>query len=130
MLLNCIYQMISFCFVYICYSKIVNNQGVTDGPSVVLPKVWCGCTLAITLFSKSFFQELLGNNAGLGQAIHSLPDLAVDKAVGRGDCSKLVMFDDIVRHVGQFQTYVLVLHHWGVKVKIFDIHHHTFCSCC
>jgi hypothetical protein len=37
--------------------------------------------LVVTLFGKSLLEELYGNDAGLGEAVHSFPDFDVDPSV-------------------------------------------------
>jgi hypothetical protein len=37
------------------------------------------------MLRKPLLKKFLGNDAGLGQAVHSLVDLAIDEPVGCGD---------------------------------------------
>jgi hypothetical protein len=81
------------------HSKFIDDQTEADGLHVVLPQTGSCLALAVTMPHKPLLEKFLGNDAGLGQAVHSLADLAIDEPVGCGNQSEIVVLDDIVRHV-------------------------------
>jgi hypothetical protein len=77
---------------------------------------------------EAFLEQLLGNDTGLWEAVHPLLYLAVDVAIGGGFVAEIVVLDDVVRHVGYAQSHVFVSGHWGIQIKILDVHRHEFCA--
>ncbi len=71
---------------------------------------------------------MLGNDTCLWKALHSLLDFTVDVAVGGGFAAKVVVLNDIVWYVNDAEAHVFVSGHWGVEIKILDVHHHEFCT--
>jgi hypothetical protein len=49
-------------------------------------------------------------------------------AIGGGFVAEIVVLDDVVRHVGYAQSHVFVSGHWGIQIKILDVHRHEFCA--
>ncbi len=37
------------------------------------------------------------------------------------------MLNDVLRHVGQSEAHIFVTCHWGIQIKILDVHHHESC---
>jgi hypothetical protein len=62
----------------ILYAKILNNQHECDCPHCVHPESGCVFTLVITIGGKTFLQELVGQDAGLGETPDGLAHLKVD----------------------------------------------------
>ena len=110
--------------------EVVDDEGERDWSPFVRPKSWGGLALGVPVFLESFGQEFLGDDSRLGEAIHALPDFAVDVTVWRRDVSELVVRDHVVGHVRQFQSHVLVPLHWRAQVKILDVHREESCSRC
>ena len=51
------------------YAKIVNHKAETDWVSCVCPETRCEFALAVSSDLEAYFEEFLGNDASLGQAI-------------------------------------------------------------
>jgi hypothetical protein len=98
----------------IFHSKIVDDEGETDGTGVVRPETWRRLALAVDMLGKLFFEQQLGDDTSLPEAIHPLLYFTVDVAVGGGFVSEVVMCNDVVGHVGDTQEHVFKTGHRGV----------------
>ncbi len=58
-------------FVDVFYSEIVDDQCETDWTPFVVPVSWCYFTLAVSCLVESFGEELLRDDTGLREAVHS-----------------------------------------------------------
>ena len=70
--------MICVLFPYVFDAKIVDTEGEADGVPFVGPKTWGELALLVAVFVEAFLEQLLGNQAGLWEAIHSLFNFDVD----------------------------------------------------
>ncbi len=86
----------------IFHSKIVDDKGETDGTGVMRPETWHRFALAVAMRCKPLF------------AVYPLLYFTVDVAVGGGLVSEIVMWDDVVGHVGDMQAHVFEPGHRGV----------------
>ena len=80
------------------------------------------------LFEAFLKQLLVGNDACLWEAVHPLLYLAVDVAIWGGFVVEIIVLDDVVWHVGYTQSHIFVSGHWGIPIKILDVHCHEFCA--
>ena len=93
----------------IFHSKIVDDEGETDGTGVVCPETWRRLALAVAMLGESFFKQQLGDDT------HPLLYFTVDVvAVGGGFVLDVVICNDIVGHVGNTQVHVFKTGHRGV----------------
>jgi hypothetical protein len=60
-------------------AKIINNQGEADWEPFVAPVSRGYFALLLACFVESFGEEILGNDAGLREAVHSLSYLTSTK---------------------------------------------------
>ena len=105
-------------------AKIVHGEAETNRASVMCPQSrGCGA-LAIAMLCQALFQQLLGNDTGLWQAVHSLSYFAVDGSVRSGKFAELVMIDNVFGHICESEAHVFVASHRGVQIKILDVHCH------
>jgi hypothetical protein len=79
------------------YPKIVNNKAENYAAPDMTPEAWRVLALVITPFGQSLFEELVGNDAGLGEAIHALTNFDVDPSDVVDQVPEVVSFDDLVR---------------------------------
>ncbi len=73
---------------------------------------------------------MLGNDTSLWKAVHPLLYLAVEVALRGGFVGKLAVLDYIFWHVRKATLHVFIPGHWGIEIKILDVHGHKFCPCC
>jgi hypothetical protein len=103
-------------------SKIVDNQGKSDGPPLVHPQTGSGLALWIAMFLQSFGEELLCDDPCLGGSVHAFLDFAVYVSVWDCYVAQFVMLNDVVRYVHKFQSHVFIPGHWGIQIEIVNIH--------
>jgi hypothetical protein len=78
---------------YVCYfdAKVVNNKAKGDGPLHVTPQSGrCLLALIIPLGREAFFQQIVCQNASLGETVHPLPDLNVDTSASLGNVTQVI----------------------------------------
>jgi hypothetical protein len=102
--------------------KIVNDEGEADGTGVVFPETGGCLALTISMLFEAFLEQLLGDDTSVWQAVHPLLYLPVDIAIGGGFVAEIIVLDDAVWHVGDAQAHILVSGHWGIEIKILDVH--------
>ena len=74
--------------------------------------------LEVTFFGKSLLEELVGNDAGLGEAVHSFPNFDVDPSVFVNLVPKDVFYDDLLRDDVESEVHVVRIGHWCVEVEV------------
>ena len=73
MQLHCTHMTSVLCmFIYnVFHSKIIYYQCELYGTPLVRPQTWCHLAFGITVLLQYFFEQLLGNQAFIWEAIHS-----------------------------------------------------------
>ena len=79
------------------YSEIVNNKADNYAAPDMTPEARSVLALVITPFGQLLFEELVGDDAGLGEAIHALTNFDIDPSVVVDQVPEVVFFDDLVR---------------------------------
>eukprot|EP00980_Cylindrotheca_fusiformis_P014017 scaffold3668_cov97-Cylindrotheca_fusiformis.AAC.1 len=74
--------------------EIVDNQREDEVFAGVFPKAGCVAALEIAVGFESFFEEHVGELAGLGKAVHSFVDADINEVVGEFG-SQVVFFHDL-----------------------------------
>ena len=88
--------------------------------------------LAGTLFGKSLLKELVGNDAGLGEAVHSFPNFDVDPSVFVNQVPEVVFYDNLFRDDVKSKAHVFQIGHRGVEVEVGQVNaeeHGARCRC-
>ena len=62
-------------------AKVVNDETEDDTAPQVPPEARGVLALVVSFFGKALFEELVGKDAGLGEAIHPLADFNVYPSV-------------------------------------------------
>ena len=76
-------------------------------------------------------KELVGNDAGLGEAVHSFPNFNVDLSVFVNQVPEVVFYDDLLRDDVKSEAHVFRIGHWGVEVEVGQVNaeeHGTRCT--
>ncbi len=84
--------------------------------------------MTISMLFEAFLEQLLGDDTSLWKAVHPLLYLAVDVAIRGGFVAEIIVLDDVVWNVDDAQAHVFVSGHWGIEIKILDVHCHEFCA--
>jgi hypothetical protein len=83
-------------FVDVFLSKIVDDQRETDWPPFVAPVSRCYCTLAVSCLVESFGEELLRDDSGLREAVHSSSYFTENVAICVHFITESIFLDDIL----------------------------------
>ncbi len=86
--------------------------------------------LVITPFGQSLFEELVGNDAGLGEAIHAFTNLDIDPSVIVDQVPEVVFFDDLVRDEFESEAHVFRIIHWRVEVEVGQVNAQEYRARC
>ena len=76
---------------------------------------------------EAFDQLLIGDNAGLWQAIHATPDFHVDKTIV-DKIKEFVVLDDLIWNDGKGEPHVLIACHGCAEVVILEIDQEMACT--
>ena len=74
--------------------NIVNDKGKMDTAGVGLPESMCVTDGAVAVFGEVLLKKLLGDDAGLGKAVHTFSYFHVDPAFFINNIAKVVSEDD------------------------------------
>ncbi len=67
------------------------------------------------------------NDPRLRKPVHALAAFAVDIPIECCNVEQVGMYDDVIQHVGEFQSHVLVPGHGSTQVEILDVHCEESC---
>ena len=67
--------------------------------------------MTISMLFEAFFEQLLGDDTCLWEAVHPLLYLAVDVAIRGGFVVEIVVLDYIVWHVGYAESHIFISGH-------------------
>jgi hypothetical protein len=106
--------------IHVCYfySKIIDDEAENDAAPDVMPEARSVLALVVTLFGKSLLEDLVGNDAGLGEAVHSFPNFDVDPSVFVNQVPEVVFYDDLFRDDVESEAHVFWIGHRGVEVEV------------
>ena len=75
--------------------------------------------LVATFFGKLLLKELvLGNDAGLGEAVHSFPNFDVDPSVFVNQVPEVVFYDNLFRDDVESEAHVFRIGHHAVEGEV------------
>jgi hypothetical protein len=81
MLFLCCFQVVHVIHVGNYYSKIIDDKAEHNATPDVVSESRSVLALVISFGGEAFFVELVGEDAGLGQAVHPFPDFDVDPSI-------------------------------------------------
>jgi hypothetical protein len=124
---ECILEMLCMFFASVFDAKIINNQCKLYGSCAVLPKSRYQFALPVSVFVEAFFEEFVGQESCLREAIHAALGSDVDASIFAGFLSELVFSDDFIGDI----TY-LDLNEFGMmkrchEVEVGNINCHESC---
>ena len=79
------------------YPKIVNDEAENYTTPDVRPEARCVLTLVVTSFGHSLFEELVGDDAGLREAIHAFSNFDIDPSIIVHQVPEVVFDNDLIR---------------------------------
>jgi hypothetical protein len=119
-LLENIMEMVEVFYPNILHPKIINYETELDRTPFVVPEAWGGFGLVISLSKKAGLEEIVGKNAGLGQAITVLANLKVDPPVTIVTL-KVVLLNEFCQNISNFNLDVFGVWHWSIKVEVLEV---------
>jgi hypothetical protein len=123
---DCRNEMISILLLLILNAKIVDNQGEREWLSFVFPEARSVFAFVIAVWGKSFLQELIGKDSGLGETPDGLAHLEVD--VSSNDFGiEGILVNDPQRKEIDGHCHVLVTVESCHKVEVADVEAHVLC---
>jgi hypothetical protein len=75
-------------------AKVVDDEGELDGTGLVFPKAWCVVGWDAAECSQVFSQFVVGDDAGLREAVHAFADVGVN-VPGVNEWEEVVLVDDL-----------------------------------
>ncbi len=118
--------MVNVLLLLILNAKIVDNQGERDWPRCVFPGARSDFAFIITVWGKTFPQELVGKDSGLGETPDGLAHLKVD--VSSDDFGiEVVLVDNPWLKETDGHFHVLVTVKCCHKVEVADVEAHMLC---
>ncbi len=118
MLFQCLFQVVHVIHVGQFYSKIINGTAEHNAMPYVAPETWGVLALVIAFGGEAFFEELVGKDAGLGQAKHLFPNFDIDPSFFVDQVGEVVFYNDLFGDDVQVEVHVLWLGHRSIEVKI------------
>ena len=61
----------------VLYSKVIDNKSEADGTPIMMPVTRCNPALAISCEEEALDEKVLGDDACLGEAIHTMFDFTI-----------------------------------------------------
>jgi hypothetical protein len=126
-LLDHIAEMVEVFKPNILHPKVINYEAELDGMSFMAPEAWGEFGLIISFTKKAGSEEIVGKNAGLGQAITALANFEVDPTVWIATL-KFVFLNRFNRNVCNFNADIFRVWHWSIKVEIFEVNGAETCA--
>ena len=100
------------------YPKIVNDEAENNSSPDVTPEAGSVLALVISLFGQSLFEELVGNDAGLREAVHAFSNFDIDPSLFVDQVSEVVFNNDFFGDDFESETHVFWIGHRSVQVEV------------
>ncbi len=91
------------------------------------PVSWCDSALAVSCFLKTFGEEVLRNDAGLWEAVHSMLHFAENIAIRIHFVTEGIFVDDVLWEEFRFHPEVLIAIYGHHEVEVLDTDGHELC---
>ena len=86
----------------------------------MLPKAWCGGTLALPVIDKTFINDVVGKDSRLLGAINAAANFEVDLTIVRMFV-KVVFIDEFLREFSEIDADIFGAVQWSLEVEVSDI---------
>ena len=110
-------------------AEIIDCEVEPDGSRIMGKEAWRVWKLVVSMLGETFLEELVGEDPGLWEAIHTLPDFHVNMPLA--DLAfELVMFDDVGRKEGNGHTHVLIPIERSLEIHVLNVGPTKLCTRC
>jgi len=99
-------------------TKIVDDEAENNTSSDVTPEARGVLALVVALCGQSLFEELVGDDAGLGEAVHSFSNFNVHPSFFVDQVPEFVFCDDFFRDDVESEAHVFRIGHRSVEVEV------------
>jgi hypothetical protein len=96
------------------YPEIVDDEAENNTSPDVTPEARSVLALVVTLFGQSLFEELVGNDAGLGEAVYAFSNFIVDPFFFVDQVPEVVFYNDFFRDDVESEAHVFRIGHRSV----------------
>ena len=100
------------------YPKIVDNEAENYATPDVSPEARSVLALVVTLFGQSLFEELVGDDAGLWEAVHAFANFDVHLSVGVDQVPEVVLDNDLFGDDFESEAHVFRIGHRSIEVEV------------
>jgi hypothetical protein len=100
------------------YPEIVNDKAENYTTPDVTPEARSVLALVVTPLGQSLFEELVGDDAGLGEAVHAFLNFNIDSSVLVDQVPEVVSYDDLVRDDLESEAHIFRIGHRSVEVEV------------
>jgi hypothetical protein len=87
--------------------------------------------LVVTLFGQSLFEELVGNDAGLGEAVHAFSNFDIYPSLFVDQVPEVVFYNNLFGDDLESEAHVFQIGHRCVQVKVGQVNdeeHSAWCA--
>ena len=109
-------------------ATVVDNETEDDAAPHVPPEAGSVLALVVSFFGEALFEESVGMDASLGEAIHPLTDFNVYPSVFINKVTLVVVVNFFVRDVVEFEVHVFGGGHWCVEIEIDKVYSMEGCA--
>jgi hypothetical protein len=100
------------------YSEIVDDEAENYASPDVTPEAWSVLALVVALFGQSLFEELVCNDAGLGEAVHAFSNFDIYPSFFVDQVPEVVFCNDLFGDDFESEAHVFWIGHRCVQVKV------------
>jgi hypothetical protein len=111
----------------ILYTKVIYDETQLDEMPFVAPEARRGFNFIVAFSKKAGPEEIIGQNAGLKQAIAASANFGVDPTI-MVSTSKLVFLNEFCWDVCDFGADILRIGHWGIEVEVLEVDVAELCA--
>ena len=110
-------------------TKIIDDQCKVDRLPLVAPQSWGKFAWIVSMCAEPFWNQFIGDQAGLRQYVHSTDDFYIHLSFVRNRVD-LILLNDFRREKAELESHVFRSFHWCYKVEILDVHNVEICTWC
>jgi hypothetical protein len=103
------------------YPEVVNYEAENDTAPDVTPESWRVLALVVSLFGESLLEELVGDDAGLGEAIHPFSNFDIDPSFVIDQVAEVVFDGDFFGDDVESEAHVFRFGHRSVEVEVGEV---------
>ena len=96
-------KVVGMAVTYVFNTKVVGDEAEEDRAPFVAPNTRSGCTLAVYVLGWAFFEELVDEDARLGEDVDTTVDSEIDPTI-LDKVNKVVFVNEVLINVGEIDA--------------------------